>query len=253
MSRTVPEVPTYDYALFGEVQARPLSRVRQVIANRLAASWATVPHVHQFDDVDLSAFEDLHGELAPIADQFGGRITLLPFVMKACALALKAFPEVNASLDAACENLVLKQYCHIAFAAQTPIGLLAPVIRNVDALSVPEVSAAVRSLASKARAGKLQMSEAEGACFTVSNLGELGGTGFTPVINAPELAILSVARAQSRVVAVDGAFVSRTMLPLCLAYDHRVIDGALGARFLAHVRDALQDPRSLCPDTLLDR
>lgn len=245
MPAELPRVETYDYALFGEVEIKPLSRIRRVISRRLSASWISVPHVAQFDDVDLTALEALRQRLAPKAQAAGVKLTLLPFVMKACAHALKAFPEFNASLDASGDNLVLKKYCHIAFAAETPIGLLAPVVRDVDQKDLLETASAIHALAQKAKAGRLALSDAEGACFTVSNLGALGGTGFIPVINAPELGILGVARASRKVVEVNGQFVSRLTLPLSLVYDHRVIDGAVGARFLARVRQQLTDPDAL--------
>lgn len=246
MPTEFPRVETYDYSLFGEVEIKPLGRIRQVISKRLVASWVTVPHVAQFDEVDLTALDALRQRLAPKAEAVGLKLTLLPFVMKACAHALKAFPEFNASLDASGEKLVLKKYCHIAFAAETPIGLLAPVVRDVDKKDLLETGNAIHTLAQKANAGRLALSDAEGACFTVSNLGVLGGTGFTPIINAPELGILGLARASRKVVEIDGRFVSRLTLPLSLVYDHRVIDGGVGARFLALVRERLTDPDTLC-------
>lgn len=240
-----PRVETYDYALFGPVEVRPLSRIRQVIARRLEASWANVPHVAQFDEVDITRLQALRAQCLPDARATGVKLTLLAFAMRACANALKAFPEFNASLDASGKNLVLKRYCHIAFAAETPVGLLAPVVRDVDKKGLFDVARGIDELAGKAKAGRLALSDAEGSCFTVSNLGVLGGTGFTPVINAPEVAILGVARAGPKVVEVDGAIVSRPMLPLSLVYDHRVIDGAVGARFLAFVKQQLAEPDNL--------
>jgi pyruvate dehydrogenase E2 component (dihydrolipoamide acetyltransferase) len=240
-----PAVVAYDYSLFGEVEVRPLSRIRQVIGARLSASWATVPHVAQFDEVDLTPVETLRHTLAAQAAPGAPKLTLLPFVMKACALALRAFPEFNAALDVSGKQLILKKYCHIGFAVDTPVGLLAPVVRHVDAKSLPEVAAAIAALGSKARSGQLALSDAEGGCFTVSNLGTLGGTGFIPVVNAPEIAILGMARAARRLVEVDGQFVARPMLPLCLVYDHRVIDGVVGARFMAQLRASLARPESL--------
>lgn len=238
---TTPEVETYDYALFGEVERKPLSRIRQVIARRLTASWTEVPHVSQFDECDLTMLTALRHKMAGQAT--GVKLTALAFVMKACANALKSFPDFNASLDTKANELVLKKYCHIAFAAETPIGLLAPVVRDVDRKSLLEIAAAIQALADKARSGKLAMSDAEGACFTITNLGHLGGTGFTPIINAPEIAILGLGRASPRVVEVDGSFATRPMLPLTLVYDHRVIDGAVGGRFLAQVIAQLRDPQ----------
>lgn len=239
-----PSVETYDYALFGPVEVRPMHRIRQVIARRLQASWADVPHVAQFDEIDIAALQALRGQAAQ-GEAAGAKPTLLAFVMRACARALGEFPEFNASLDANGRNLVLKRYCHIAFAAETPIGLLAPVLRDVDRKSLQEIALGIGALAAKARAGKLALSDAEGACFTVSNLGSLGGTGFVPIINAPELAILGMARAAPKVVENDGRLVSRPMLPLTLVYDHRVIDGAVGARFLGSIKRQLEQPDGL--------
>jgi pyruvate dehydrogenase E2 component (dihydrolipoamide acetyltransferase) len=238
-------VETYDYALFGEVETRPLSRIRQVISRRMSASWMTVPHVAQFDEVDLTALEALRQQLGPEAQAAGVKLTLLAFVMKACASALKAFPEFNASLDASGDKLILKKYCHVAFAAETPVGLLAPVVRDVDKKSLLETANAIDTLAQKAKAGRLALSDAEGACFTISNLGTLGGTGFIPLVNAPELGILGMARASRKVVELNGEFVARLTLPLSLVYDHRVIDGAVGARFLAFVCAQLTAPDAL--------
>ncbi len=240
-----PRVETYDYALFGPVDVRPLSRIRQVIARRLEASWANVPHVAQFDEVDITRLQALRARCLPKAQASGIKLTLLAFAMRACANALKEFPEFNASLDASGKSLVLKRYCHIAFAAETPVGLLAPVLRDVDKKGLFEVARGIDELALKAKAGRLALSDAEGGCFTVSNLGALGGTGFTPVINAPEVAILGMARAGPKVVEVGGAIVLRPILPLSLVYDHRVIDGAAGARFLAFVKQQLAEPDSL--------
>lgn len=240
---SVPPVQTYDYSLFGEIERKPLGRIRQVIARRLSASWAEVPHVAQFDELDLSALTALQRDMAALAQD--AKPTLLAFVMKACANALRSFPDFNASLDLSANALVLKKYCHIAFAADTPIGLLAPVVRDVDRKDVLQIAALIQALAEKARAGQLAMSDAEGACFTITNLGQLGGTGFTPIINAPEIAILGIGRATPRVVEVDGSFTTRRMLPLTLVYDHRVIDGAVGGRFLAQVKAQLGDPQQL--------
>lgn len=240
---TTTEMETYDYALFGEVERKPISRVRQVIARRLSASWAGVPHVAQFDECDLTRLTAMRHDMS--AQARGVKLTVLAFVMKACANALKSFPDFNASLDLKANELVLKKYCHIAFAAETPIGLLAPVVHDADRKDLMEMAAAIQALAEKARSGKLSMREAEGACFTVTNLGHLGGTGFTPIINAPEIAILGMGRITSRVVDVGGSFATRPILPLTLVYDHRVIDGAVGGRFLAQVISQLLDPQQL--------
>jgi pyruvate dehydrogenase E2 component (dihydrolipoamide acetyltransferase) len=165
--------------------------------------------------------------------------------MRACAQTLGEFPDFNASLDDSGENLILKKYCHIGFATDTPAGLLAPIIRDVDKKSLFEIAGAIALLAEKARTGRLAFTDAEGGCFSVSNLGQLGGTGFTPTINAPEVAVLGVARAARKVVERDGQFVARLILPLCLVYDHRVVDGAQGGRFMAAICRRLAEPDSL--------
>ncbi len=240
-----PSVESYDYALFGEVEKRPLSPIRKVIGRRLSASWTHVPHVAQFDEVDLAALEALRARLKPEAEARGSKLTLLPFILKASALALKEHPEVNSSLDDAAENLILKKYVHIGFATDTPIGLVVPVVKDVDKQSVLELAGAIAALAEKARAGRLALTDVEGGCFTVSNLGQLGGTGFTPTISAPEVAILGVARAGPKVVELEGRFVSRPMLPIVLVYDHRAIDGALAGRFVQTLRGHLMEPERL--------
>ncbi|HVY15348.1 MAG TPA: 2-oxo acid dehydrogenase subunit E2 [Rhodopila sp.] len=240
-----PKVETYDYALFGPVEVRPLSNIRKIIGRRLHAAWANVPQVTQFDEVDLTALEALRAELKPKAEAQGIKLTLLAFIMKACAQTLARFPEFNASLDDSGDNLVLKKYCHIGFAADTPMGLLAPVVRDVDKKGLFDIARAIAELAEKARLGRLAFTDAEGGCFSVSNLGQLGGTGFTPTINAPEVAVLGVARAAEKVVVQDGQFVVRLVLPLALVYDHRVVDGAQGGRFMAMLRDRLHNPESL--------
>lgn len=240
-----PVVESYDYSLFGPVEVRPLSSIRKIIGRRLHAAWANVPQVAQFDEVDLTTLEALRAELKPKAEAQGVKLTLLAFVLRACAQALREHPEFNASLDDSGENMILKQYCHIGFATDTPAGLLAPVIRDVDRKDVFEVARAVASLAAKARAGQLAFSDAEGGCFSVSNLGQLGGTGFTPTINAPEVAVLGVARASRKVVELDGQLVARLTLPLCLVYDHRAVDGAQGGRFMASICQRLITPFGL--------
>jgi pyruvate dehydrogenase E2 component (dihydrolipoamide acetyltransferase) len=240
-----PKVETYDYALFGAVEVRPLSNIRKVIGRRLHAAWANVPQVAQFDEIDLTALEARRGALKPQAEAQGVKLTLLAFIMKACALTLLAFPEFNASLDESGNNLVLKKYCHIGFATDTPVGLLAPVIRDVEKKGLFEIARDIGALAEKARLGRLAFADAEGGCFSISNLGLLGGTGFTPTINAPEVAVLGVARAARKVMERDEQFVSRLMLPLCLTYDHRVIDGAHGGRFMAALCQRLAEPDSM--------
>ncbi|HWB44526.1 MAG TPA: 2-oxo acid dehydrogenase subunit E2 [Hyphomicrobiaceae bacterium] len=242
--RGLPAVETYDYSLFGEVEIRPLNKIRRVIARRLYASWVNVPMVTQFDEADITKLEALRAELKSKAQAEGIRLTLLSFIILTCASALKAFPEFNASLDATGDNLVLKKYCHVGFAADTPDGLIAPVIRDADKKALFQIAAEIGVLADKARTGRLMFSETEGGCFSVTNLGQLGGTGFTPTINAPEIAVLGIGRAARKMIDVDGNFVPRLMLPLTLAYDHRVIDGAVGGRFMDFLRHKLAEPAS---------
>jgi pyruvate dehydrogenase E2 component (dihydrolipoamide acetyltransferase) len=238
----LPVVETYDYSLFGEVEVRPLNKIRRVIARRLHASWVNVPMVVQFDEADITSLEALRAELRPKADAAGAKLTLLAFIIKASVLALKAFPDFNASLDATGQNLVLKKYFHIGFATHTPDGLIAPVIKDADKKTLFQIATAVAELADKARSGRLAFSETEGGCFSVTNLGQLGGTGFTPTINAPEVAVLGVGRAARQMIDVNGDFAPRLMLPLALAYDHRVIDGAVGGRFMEFLREKLAEP-----------
>lgn len=240
-----PVVETYDYSLFGEVEVRPLNKIRRVIARRLHASWVNVPMVVQFDEADITDLESLRASLKPRAEAAGIRLTLLAFIVKACILGLKAFPEFNASLDASGENLILKKYYNVGFATDTPNGLIAPVIKDADKKGLFDIAAAIAALADKARSGRLAFSETEGGCFSVTNLGQLGGTGFTPTINAPEVAVLGIGRAARKMVEVDGKFVARLMLPLTLAYDHRVIDGAMGGRFMSFVREKMANPDPL--------
>lgn len=241
----LPVVETYDYSLFGEVEVRPLNKIRRVIARRLYTSWVNVPMVVQFDEADITKLETLRAQLKPKAEAEGVKLTVLAFIIKACVLALKAFPDFNASLDATGDNLVLKKYCHIGFATDTPNGLIAPVIKDADKKALFQIASAVAELADKARSGRLAFSETEGGCFSVTNLGQLGGTGFTPTINAPEIAVLGVGRAARKMIDVSGDFAARLMLPLTLAYDHRVIDGAVGGRFMSFLRDKLAEPGDL--------
>lgn len=238
-NRALPSVETYDYSLFGPVEMRPLNKIRRVIARRLYASWVNVPMVTQFDEADITDLEALRASMKSKAATAGVHLTLMPFVVKACLLGLKQFPDFNASLDATGDNLVLKKYFNIGFATDTPVGLIAPVIKDADRKSLFEIAATIAELSDKARTGKLAFSETEGGCFSITNLGQLGGLGFTPTINAPEVAVLGVGRAARKMVDVGGTFVPRLMLPLTLAYDHRVIDGAVGGRFMQLLRETL--------------
>jgi pyruvate dehydrogenase E2 component (dihydrolipoamide acetyltransferase) len=242
---SLPQVPVVDFAQFGAVQIKPLSRVQKISGPRLHASWVNLPHVTQFDQADITALEDQRRALKARAAAEGVKLTPLAFVLRACALTLRQFPTFNASLDAAGENLVLKQYCHLGFAADTPNGLMVPVIRDADRKDVFELARALAELSEKARNGRLSGADMQGGCFTVSSLGGIGGTAFTPIINAPEVAILGVSRSSLQPVYQDGAFVPRMMLPLSLSYDHRVIDGAEGARFITALSQSLANVSAL--------
>jgi pyruvate dehydrogenase E2 component (dihydrolipoamide acetyltransferase) len=241
----LPRVPEVDFAAFGPVEVKPLSRVQRISGPRLHASWVNVPHVTQHDVADITDLEALRGELKERAAASGIKLTPLAFILRACAQVLADFPRFNASLDAAATSLVFKQYLHIGFAADTPNGLMVPVIRDAGRKDVYEIARELASLSEKARAGRLAAAEMQGGCFTISSLGGIGGTGFTPIINAPEVAILGVSRAQLQPVWRDGEFVPRLMLPLSLSYDHRVIDGAEAVRFTVALANALAEPRGL--------
>ena len=241
----LPSIPAVDFAQFGPVELKPLSRIQKISGPRLLASWLNIPHVTQFDAADITALEDLRTELKQNASQEGIKLTPLAFVMRACVKALQEFPRFNSSLDAGGENLVLKKYIHIGFAADTPNGLVVPVVRDADRCDIYEIARKLAELSEKARAGKLSPAEMQGGSFTISSLGGIGGTAFTPIINSPEVAILGVSRAELRPIYQDGTFVPRMMLPLSLSYDHRVIDGASAARFTTFLAKILADPRAL--------
>ena len=241
----LPKVPEVDLAKFGAVEVKPLSRIQKISGARLQASWLNLPHVTQHDDADITDLDAARGALKGKAAQEEVKLTPLVFIIKACLAALKKFPRFNASLDASGENLVLKQYFHIGFAADTPNGLVVPVIRDADRLSIYEIARALAALSSKARAGKLTAAEMQGGSFTISSLGGIGGTAFTPIINAPEVAILGVSKSTLKPVFENGSFVPRLMLPLSLSYDHRVIDGAEAARFVVFLAKTLNDVKAL--------
>jgi pyruvate dehydrogenase E2 component (dihydrolipoamide acetyltransferase) len=241
----LPKVPEVDFALFGAVETQPLSRIQLISGARLQASWVNLPHVTQHEDADITDMDIARVALKPKATQEGVRLTPLAFIIRACVVALKEFPRFNASLDASGKNLVLKKYFHIGFAADTPNGLLVPVIRDADRLNLFDLARALATLSDKARAGKLSAAEMQGGSFTVSSLGGIGGTAFTPIINAPEVAILGVSRSVHKPVFDNGTFVPRLILPLSLSYDHRVIDGAQAARFVVFLSQTLGDVKAL--------
>lgn len=241
----LPKVPEIDFAKFGAIEVKPLGRIQKISGPRLQASWLNVPHVWQMDEADITELEDSRKQLKDKAAQEGIKLTPLAFILRACVLALQQFPTVNSSLEPGGQNLVLKKYIHLGFAADTPNGLVVPVIRDADRKDIYEIARDLGTLSAKAREGKLSAAEMQGASFTVSSLGGIGGTSFTPIINAPEVAILGVARSAMKPVYRDGQFVPRLILPFTFAYDHRVIDGAAGARFTTFLAEKLADVRGL--------
>jgi pyruvate dehydrogenase E2 component (dihydrolipoamide acetyltransferase) len=241
----LPKVPEVDFSKFGAIEVRPLGRIQRISGPRLQASWLNVPHVWQMDEADITDLEDARTKLKGKAAKEGIKLTPLAFILRACVKALHEFPTVNSSLDASGQNLVMKKYVHLGFAADTPNGLVVPVIRDADRKDVYELARELATLSEKARAGKLSAAEMQGASFTVSSLGGIGGTSFTPIINAPEVAILGVARSSMKPVYRDGQFAPRLILPFTFAYDHRVIDGAGGARFTTYLAQRLADVRGL--------
>jgi pyruvate dehydrogenase E2 component (dihydrolipoamide acetyltransferase) len=242
----IPPIPAVDFSQFGAIETKPLPRIRKLSATNLHRAWVNVPHVTQTDEADiteLEAFRKTQSEELAAAGKT--KLTLLPFLMKACQVALQQYPEFNSSLAADGESLILKKYCHIGFAADTPNGLVVPVVRDVDRKGVAQLAAECAELAKKARDGKLKADEMKGGCFTVSSLGGIGGSYFTPIINAPEVAILGVSRSQMKPVWDGSQFTPRLMVPLSLSYDHRVIDGAAAARFIVLLTKLLSDLRRI--------
>lgn len=242
---TLPKIPEIDFSKFGAIEVKPLGRIQKISGPRLQASWLNVPHVWQMDEADITELEDRRKQLKDTAEQKGIKLTPLAFILRACVLALQQFPTVNSSLDPDGQNLILKKYIHLGFAADTPNGLMVPVIRDADRKDIYEIARDLGTLSAKARDGKLSAAEMQGASFTVSSLGGIGGTSFTPIVNAPEVAILGVARSAMKPVYQDGQFVPRLILPFTFAYDHRVIDGAAGARFTTFLAEKLADVRGL--------
>ncbi len=235
--------PKVDFSKFGEIEERPLPRIKRISGANLARNWAMIPHVTQHDDADITELEALRVALNKENEKAGIKLTMLAFLIKASANALKKFPDFNASLDASGETLTLKKYFHIGFAADTPNGLVVPVVRDVDRKGVIQIAQETGELAKKARDGKLGPADMSGGCFSISSLGGIGGTAFTPIVNAPEVAILGVSKSSMKPVWDGKQFQPRLMLPLSLSYDHRVIDGAAAARFTAYLAQLLADMR----------
>ena len=241
---SLPQMPEVDFSQFGEIETQALGRIKKISGAHLHRSWITVPHVTQFDESDITDLEAFRKSLAKEAEKKGLRLTPLVFIMKAVVSALQTYPEFNASLSPDGESLILKKYFHIGIAVDTPNGLMVPVIRDVDQKGIYELSAELAETAQRAREGKLAPKDLQGGSFSISSLGGIGGTQFTPIVNAPEVAILGVARARMQpVYQEDGSFQPRLMLPLALSYDHRVIDGAQGARFTHHLSQLIADIR----------
>ena len=235
--------PKVDFAKFGEVEVKELSRIKKISGQNLSRNWVMIPHVTVHDEADMTELENFRKQLNKEWEREGVKLSPLAFIIKASVAALKAFPEFNSSLDG--DNLVLKKYFHIGFAADTPNGLVVPVIKDVDKKGLKEISIELGELSKKAREGKLKPQEMQGACFTISSLGGIGGTGFTPIVNAPEVAILGVCKSQMKPVWNGSDFEARLMCPLSLSFDHRVIDGAAGMRFTVFLANLLKDFRRI--------
>lgn len=241
----IEKAPEVDFSQWGSVEIKPLSRIKKWTAKNLHRNWVTIPHVTQFDEADIGELELFRQENKQAADEMGVKLTPLIFIMKAVVSGLKAFPQFNASLAANGNDLVYKKYFHIGIAVDTPNGLVVPVVRDIDSKGLFDLAKELSEISVKAREGKLKPAEMTGSSMSISSLGGIGGTAFTPIINAPDVAILGVSKAQIKPVYVNEAFVPRKMLPLSLSYDHRVIDGAEAARFIVHVVEQLQDIRKL--------
>jgi pyruvate dehydrogenase E2 component (dihydrolipoamide acetyltransferase) len=234
--------PLPDFSRFGEIERQAMRAVRRKTAEHLSAAWAAVPHVTQFDVADITALDELRKKYAKRVEEAGGNLTVTAIATKVAATALRVFPQFNSSIDLAADEIVLKKYVNIGIAVDTDRGLLVPVIKDADRKNILQLSVEIAQLSEKARSRKISLEEMQGGCFSISNLGGMGGTYFTPIVNAPEVAILGISRAKMEPVYKDGAFVPRLMLPLALSYDHRVIDGADGIRFMRWLVEALEQP-----------
>ena len=241
----LPDVPEVDHTSFGDVEMVPLSRIKKISGPRLQASWINIPHVTQHDEVDINAIEKIRLEMKEEAKKKDIRLTLLSFVIKAVTQALQKFPDFNASISENQEDLVHKKYYNIGFATNTPRGLLVPVVKNADQKNILTIAKELSDLSAVARDGKIKLEAMQGGTFTVSSLGGFGGTGFTPIINAPEVAILGISKAKVKPVHINGQFLPRLILPLSLSYDHRVADGVAGIQFTSLLKTLLEDPETL--------
>lgn len=241
----LPPMPQVDFSKFGPIENKPLSRIRKLSGGFLHRNWVNIPHVTQHDEADITELEAFRKSQSDEAGKKGAKLTMLGFLLKAVAVALKQFPEFNSSLSADGESLVLKQYFHIGVAVDTPNGLVVPVLRDIDKKGLIEIAQELGAVSERMRSGKIVPADLQGGCFSISSLGGIGGTMFTPIINAPEVAILGVGKAAMKPVWDGKAFQPRLMLPLSLSYDHRVIDGAQGARFISYLSQTLADIRRL--------
>jgi len=241
----MPAAPVIDFTKFGPIDTQPLNKIRRLTGQNLHRAWITIPHVTQFDEADITELEAFRRSKLEESEKLGAKLTLVAFIMKAVAAALKRAPDFNSSLGPDGETLILKQYCHLGVAVNTPRGLLVPVVRDVDRKGIYALAKELRDLSTKARDGKLAPADMQGGCFTITSLGGISGTGFTPIINPPEVAILGVSPAAMKPVYRDGAFVPRLLLPLSLSYDHRVIDGVAAAEFTRYLSQLLGDIRQL--------
>ena len=241
----LPALPVVDYSQFGPIETQPLTRIQKISGPRLQAAWVNIPHVTQFDEADITELEELRASLKDKAQAAGVKLTPLAFIMRACVKTLLEFPRFNSALDAEGANLIVRKFIHMGFAADTPGGLVVPVVKDAHRKDVYELARQLGQLSEKARSGKLPPLDMQGGCFTISSLGGIGGTAFTPIINPPEVAILGISRSTMRPVYRGTTLVPRLMLPLSLSYDHRVIDGAMAARFTTYLAQTLAEPRSL--------
>lgn len=241
----LPAMPTVDFAKFGPVEPKPLSRIQKISGANLHRNWVSIPHITQHDEADITEMEAFRKALSDEAQKQGVRLTPLAFMIKACVAALQRFPTFNASLSPDGESLMLKRYYHIGVAVDTPNGLVVPVLRDADKKGVLALAKELGEVSARMRDGKITPADMQGGTFSISSLGGIGGTHFTPIINAPEVAILGVSRSSMKPVWKDGQFVPRLILPLSLSYDHRVIDGAEGARFITYLNSVLADIRRL--------
>ena len=237
--------PSLDFSKFGATELQPLSRIKKISGPNLHRNWVMIPHVTQYDEADVTELEEFRKSSNAAMAKSGVKLTMLAFVIKACVAALKKYPAFNSSLDAAGENLILKQFYNIGFAADTPNGLVVPVIKNADQKGIAQIAQEMGELSAQARDGKLKPADMQGASFTISSLGGIGGTAFTPIINAPEVAILGLSKSAMKPVWDGAAFQPRLMMPMSLSYDHRVVDGAMGARFTVYLADVLADMRKI--------